>query len=70
MIVRIRESAVCVELPLAEARVFLDELAEVRGGSKLPKLRQVCDHLARTLELIADGKRHEKRSRIAKESIK
>jgi hypothetical protein len=56
-----------IELSFVEARVLLDELLDVRGGARLPKVRQVCrelrlalgglDHNAgRTEELIARGK--------------
>lgn len=33
---------VCLELSVPEARFLLEELAHVRGGARLPKLRQVC----------------------------
>ena len=33
--------------------MFLDELSHVRGGAKLPKLRQVCHELEVSLTLEA-----------------
>ena len=47
------EDNIHVELTIAEARVLLDELAHVRGGARLPKIRQVCAGLETTLELSA-----------------
>ena len=41
-----------VDLTAAEARVLLDELVHVRGGARLPKLRQVCSGLETLLELV------------------
>jgi len=41
--------AICIELSGAEARVLLDELSDVRGGARLPKLKQVCLGLATLL---------------------
>jgi hypothetical protein len=35
-------TSVCIELSSAEAHVLLEELSHVRGGARLPKLRQVC----------------------------
>ncbi len=40
-----------IELPFAEARVLFDELSDVRGGARLPKLKQVCRELETALEL-------------------
>lgn len=34
-----------IDLTGAEAAVLLEELENVRGGSKLPKIRQMCDSL-------------------------
>ena len=34
-----------IELTSIEARFFLEELANVRGGNRLPKLRQICREL-------------------------
>jgi hypothetical protein len=48
---RTPEDAVCIELSSAEARVLLDELSGVRGGARLPKLRQVCDELEASFAL-------------------
>lgn len=42
---------ICIELPPAEARVLLDELAHVRGGARLPKIRQVVAELEATFSL-------------------
>jgi hypothetical protein len=36
---------ICIDFSGAEARAFLDELSDVPGGSRLPKLRQVCSGL-------------------------
>ena len=46
-----------VELTIAEARVLLDELAHVRGGARLPKLRQVCVALEALFVLMAPPSR-------------
>lgn len=42
-----------LDLSGAEAAVLLEELENVRGGSKLPKVRQVCEGLKRSLVLDA-----------------
>lgn len=42
MKVRRAASVICIEFTFAEALVFLEELSNVRGGARLPKLRQVC----------------------------
>lgn len=42
-----------IDLTGAEAAVLLDELENVRGGSKLPKVRQVCEGLKNSLGLNA-----------------
>lgn len=57
--------SVHIDLSIAEARVFLEELAHVRGGTRLPKLRQVCDGLEALFTLMApkpDGRKRIKRS--------
>lgn len=41
--------SICIELSGAEARVLLEELSDVRGGARLPKLKQVCLGLATLL---------------------
>jgi hypothetical protein len=50
-----------IELPLAEALVLLDELSHVRGGARLPKLKQVCHELEMALTL--EAQRRPERSR-------
>lgn len=40
-----------IDLSAAEARAFLEELAHVRGGTRLPKLRQVCAGLEASFSL-------------------
>lgn len=51
MRLRWRENTICVEFTPAEARVFLDELSHVRGGARLPKIRQVCKELESVFEI-------------------
>lgn len=53
MRLQISDGHVFIDLSVAEARVFLDELVHVRGGARLPKIRQVCDALEVTLGLVA-----------------
>jgi hypothetical protein len=60
MKIRRTVDSVCIELPFAEAKVLLDELAHVRGGARLPKLRQVCHELETTFELADAQKRPSK----------
>jgi hypothetical protein len=50
-------STLSIELPLAEALVFLDELSHVRGGARMPKLKQVCLELEGALTLEAQRKK-------------
>lgn len=45
-----------IDLLPAEARVLLEELSHVRGGARLPKLRQVCVGLEALLTLIKPEK--------------
>lgn len=40
---------ICIDLSPAEACVFLDELSDVPGGTRLPKLRQVCAAISTVL---------------------
>ena len=49
---RLSVDLIHIDLSLAEARVFLDELTHVRGGARLPKIRQVCKDLEVTLMLV------------------
>jgi hypothetical protein len=42
-----------IDLTGPEAAVLLEELENVRGGSKLPKVRQVCEELKGSLGLNA-----------------
>ena len=51
--VKIRRSvnSVCIDLGPAEARVFLEELSDVRGGARRPKIRQLCKELETALSL-------------------
>lgn len=46
-------NSVYIDLSVAEARVFLEELSNVRGGARLPKLRQVCAGIETSLALAA-----------------
>ena len=52
---RVRRTAdtICIELPIGEARALLNELSDVRGGARLPKLRQVCKELEDSFSLVA-----------------
>ena len=52
MKIRRTEDLFHIDLTPAEARVLLDELLHVRGGARLPKLRQVCAALETLLELV------------------
>ena len=54
MRLRWRENVIAIELTPAEARVLLEELLHVRGGARLPKIRQVCKELESTFELDAE----------------
>jgi hypothetical protein len=40
-----------VELTSAEAALLFDELETVRGGARMPKLRQLCMALGASVEL-------------------
>lgn len=40
-----------IDLSGAEAAVLLEELENVRGGSRLPKVRQVCEGISNSLGL-------------------
>jgi len=51
MIIRRSNTRVQIDLTPTEAQVLLDELSNVRGGSRLPKLRQVCAQLDTSLKL-------------------
>ena len=42
-----------IDLTPAEARVLFDELSSVRGGARLPKIRQVCQELDRLFTLVS-----------------
>lgn len=55
--------SVCIELPFAEAKVLFDELAHVRGGARLPKLRQVCVELETTFALETQAVEGRKKAR-------
>lgn len=45
---------VALEFTLSEAKIFYEELADLPGGSRLPKLKEVCGKLAVMFDL-ADG---------------
>jgi len=45
--------SVSIELSLIEARALLYELSNVRGGARLPKLRQVCESLENLFVLLS-----------------
>jgi hypothetical protein len=47
-----------IEFSPAEARVLLDELSDVRGGARLPKLKQVCRELEMALVIEAQRERN------------
>lgn len=51
MRVRINDRTIAVELGLAEARVLLDELLDVPGGSHRPKIRQLCKSIETVFRL-------------------
>jgi len=56
------DDRVCVELSGAEARALLEELSDVPGGSRLPKLRQLCsglDGALTTADMARQNARHE-----------
>lgn len=40
-----------IDLTVSEARALLDELENVRGGARLPKLRQVCASLEASISI-------------------
>lgn len=71
---RIRRTAnlISLELRPEEALVLLDELAHVRGGARLPKLRQVCLELEAALTLEAERKNNVAReeARLARRTKK
>ncbi len=48
-------ASVSIELSSSEALVLLEELANVRGGARLPKLRQVCQKLEALFVLVKNG---------------
>ena len=54
---KIEQSAykVHLELTLAEMRVLLDELLDMPGGSRRPKIRQLCNALETQLKLRNGG---------------
>jgi hypothetical protein len=56
MKIRRSDDSVHIDLSLAEARVLLEELSGVRGGARLPKLRQVCVGLEALFSLMAPSK--------------
>lgn len=43
-----------LEMNAFEARAFLEEIAHIPGGSKLPKLREVC-HVLEVSFGLSDG---------------
>lgn len=51
MRVRRSEDTIAIELTPAEARVFLNELLDVPGGARRPKIRQVCAELSGSFAL-------------------
>lgn len=55
-----------LDLTGAEAAAFLEELENVRGGTRLPKLRQVCEGLRQSLALDAMMVPLKKRPKMAK----
>ena len=46
-----------IDLLPAEAKVLFDELSNVRGGARLPKLRQVCVELEAALAVLVPLKK-------------
>ena len=42
-----------IDLSVAEAKALLEELLDVRGGTRMPKIRQVCQALEARFELTA-----------------
>lgn len=55
-------NSISIDLTPAEASVFLEELSNVRGGARLPKIRQVCAEIERSLALLAPPIRRRKKS--------
>lgn len=64
MRIHLEGTRVQIDLTGAEARVFLEELAHVRGGTRMPKLRQVCAGLEATFMLMLKGKKKTNDQRI------
>jgi len=64
--------AISIELPIAEAVVLFDELSHVRGGARLPKLKQVCRELevAFTLEAQRKNSKAREEARLARRTKK
>jgi len=54
--IQLSDARVQIDLTRAEACVLFEELVHVRGGSRLPKLRQVCAGLAAVFMLMPKGK--------------
>lgn len=52
-----------VDLTVAEAKTLLDELENVRGGSRLPKVRQVCGGLDEAITLATTTSDLQRRGR-------
>lgn len=50
------EDQVRIEMSPAESRVLLEELANLRGGSKMPKIRQLCEGVELILKFWAGRK--------------
>jgi hypothetical protein len=51
-----------IDFSVAEARAFIEELAHVRGGARLPKIRQVCTELEVSFGLTESAPPKKKRS--------
>jgi hypothetical protein len=60
----LEDTRVQINLTGPEARVLLEELAHVRGGSRMPKLRQVCAGLEALFMLTPKGKKKANDQRI------
>lgn len=70
MKIRRTVDSIAIELPFAEAKVLLDELAHVRGGARLPKLRQVCHELEVAFELEDTQKRPSRVTSITRARVR
>lgn len=66
MNIRNVDGVVHIELSPAEARVFHEELSHVRGGARLPKIRQVCVELEKAFSLMDWSKLRKREQKYAR----